>query len=223
MKKLCLFGDGEIASIAKYYFSDEKKISLICVDDINVKETNFEKITIISKTDFTKLSTDDHEIFVAISYSKLNKNREKNYNFFKKLGFKMPSFIHRHSYISKNSKIGSNCLILENQTIQKDVMIEDNVFLWSGNHIGHNTKISKHVYVSSQVVISGNCNIGERSFFGVNSTIKDFTNIANDCFIGMGSIVTKDLKAFSVVLPNKSNIYEEGSREANIIKRKYFK
>jgi sugar O-acyltransferase (sialic acid O-acetyltransferase NeuD family) len=223
MKKLTLFGNGEIASIAKYYFSDDKNISFICVDDTNMKETHFEKIPIISKSEFRKLSIDEHEIFVAISYSKLNKNRETNYNFFRDLGFKMPSFIHKHSYISKNSKIGSNCLILENQTVQKDVVIDDNVFLWSGNHIGHNTKIAKHVYVSSHVVISGNCNLGERSFFGVNSTVKDFTNIANDCFIGMGSIVTKDLKAFSVVLPNKSNIYEKDSREANIIKRKYFK
>ena len=222
MKKLIIFGNGEIASIAKYYFSNDRKIDFFCVDDEYLKEAHFEKIPVIKKSEVVKLSVNEYEIFVAISYSKLNKNRQVNYEFFKGLNFSMPSFIHDHSYVSKDSKIGSNCLILENQTIQKDVLIDDNVFLWSGNHIGHSTIISKHTYLSSHVVVSGNCKIGERSFFGVNSTVKDFVNIENDCFIAMGSLVTKDLKEFSVVLPNKSNIYEKDSREAKLVIKKYF-
>ena len=59
----------------------------------------------------------------------MNTIRQSKYEIFKKLGFTFTSFIHENSYISKEAIIGENCLILENQTIQKGVEIKNNVFL----------------------------------------------------------------------------------------------
>ena len=49
--------------------------------------------------------------------------------------------------------IGENCFIFEDNTIQPFVVVEDNVILWSGNHIGHHSVIKNHNFVSSHVVI----------------------------------------------------------------------
>ena len=51
------------------------------------------------------------------------------------------------------------------------VKIGNNVVLWSGNHIGHNTVIRDNCFIASHVVISGFCEIGENCFLGVNSTV----------------------------------------------------
>ena len=91
--------------------------------------------------------------------------------------------------------------------------------LWSGNHIGHGSTIDSHTYLASHVVISGNCKIGERCFFGVNSTLKDYLNIGNDCFISMDASVVKDLKDGDMVLPAQSNYYDEKSELARRIKK----
>lgn len=69
-------------------------------------------------------------------------------------------------------KIGENCFIFEDNTIQPFVTIGDNRVLWSGNHVGHNPTVGDHVFVTSQVVISGACTIGDNSFLGVNATIR---------------------------------------------------
>ena len=219
MKKLVIFGNGEFASIANYYFSD-RVVEFFCADDELCKENSFEKKPLIPKSELLKKNKSDFELFVAISYRNMNDLRTTKYLELKKQGFNFTSFIHKKSYISKTSTIGENCLILEGQNIQKDVEIQNNVFLWSGNHIGHNSTIKNNTYISSHVVISGNCEIGENCFFGVNSAIKDNIKIGNKCMIGMGSNVTTNLKDGSVVASEKSRVYKPEDKISKIIKDK---
>jgi acyl-[acyl carrier protein]--UDP-N-acetylglucosamine O-acyltransferase len=70
--------------------------------------------------------------------------------------------------------IGENCFIFEDNTIQPFVRIEDNVILWSGNHIGHHSTIKSHNFISSHVVVSGQCTIEPNCFIGVNSTNRSY-------------------------------------------------
>ena len=76
--------------------------------------------------------------------------------------------------------------------------------MWSSNHIGHNSKVGDHNYISSHVIISGNCEIGNSCFFGVNSSVKDFTKIGNSCLISMGADIKSDLKQNSVALTKQN-------------------
>ena len=89
--------------------------------------------------------------------------------------------------------IGENCFILEDNTIQPFTSVGNNTILWSGNHIGHHSKIGNNCFISSHVVISGNCIVGDNTFISVNSSIADRTNIGKSCFIGMGVNITKDI------------------------------
>ena len=59
---------------------------------------------------------------------------KRNINILKKKN-KFISLIHPKNNINKSAKIGENCFIFENQTIQNNVVIGDNVILWSSNHI----------------------------------------------------------------------------------------
>ena len=145
MKKIIIFGNGEFAEISQYYFGKEN-VAHFCVDDENVRESHFKSTPLLSFSELLNFNKGEFDIFVALSYRKMNSVRQSKYEIFKKLGFTFASFIHENSYISKEAIIGENCLILENQTIQKDVEIKDNVFLWSGNHIGHNSKIDNNTY-----------------------------------------------------------------------------
>jgi UDP-3-O-[3-hydroxymyristoyl] glucosamine N-acyltransferase len=91
-------------------------------------------------------------------------------------------------------------LILEDNTIQPFVTLGNNVFLWSGNHVGHHSVIEDDVFISSQCVISGNCVVGERSFLGVNCTVQNNLRVGVACFVGPGSLVRNDVADESVLL-----------------------
>tara|TARA_B100001540_G_scaffold27498_1_gene23139 strand:+ start:1653 stop:2327 length:675 start_codon:yes stop_codon:yes gene_type:complete len=222
MKKLIIFGNGEMADISNYYFLKKRSVDFFCVDDNIINKENFLGKPVISISDLNNFSSNEYIFFIALAYKKLNQIREKKYNEIKKLGFKFENFIHENSYIADNVKIGDNCFILENQTIQTKVEIGNNIILWSSNHIGHSSIIGSHSYLSSHITISGNCKIGERCFFGVNSAVKDNCIIGNDVFVGMGSIITNDLKNDSTTLNSSTKIYESDSKINRLLKKKFF-
>ena len=224
-KDLIIFGNGEIADLAYYYFKNDTNINIkyFCIDEKYIKNNNFNKLPILSTEEVLKsYSNKEYLIHVALSYSKLNEIREEKFNLFLNNKFEFISYVSSKIASWPNLKIGHNCFILENQTLQPNIKIGNNVMLWSGNHIGHGSEIGDHTYLSSHVVVSGNCKIGKKCFFGVNSTIKDFTTIGNSCFIGMGALVNKNLKDNSFVLGQRSNILDENDRISIKIKKDYF-
>ena len=48
--------------------------------------------------------------------------------------------------------------------------------------------------------MSGHCHIKERAWIGVNSTIRDFVTIGEECLIAMGSLITKSTEDYSFYL-----------------------
>ena len=123
------------------------------------------------------------EVFIAISYTKLNRVRSQMYERLKAMGYSFSSYVSSKAFVWRNVQIGDNCFILENNVIQSNVKIGNNVYLWSGNHIGHRSEIDDHCYISSHVTISGFCKINKYCFVGVNSCLNDKIHIAQDCII----------------------------------------
>ena len=215
MSKLIIFGTGQLAEIAFYYFTKDSpyKIEAFVVDDNFVKENLFQNKPVIP---FSDLNTNDfksteYSFFVATSYSKMNDFRKKKYFDIKNLGYKFVNYISSKSSIFTD-KIGENCFILENNVIQPFVIIKDNVTLWSGNHIGHHSVIESHVFISSHVVISGNCTIGESTFIGVNSSIANGVKIGKSNFLNLHTCIKKDTADNSVFNSKQSEVLKINSK-----------
>ncbi|WP_244907954.1 acetyltransferase [Helicobacter pullorum] len=168
--------------------------------------------------EFEKISMfypkDEFFVFVALASERLNYNRTKVYKEVKDLGYKCASYISSKAFVWCNVKIGENCFILENNTLQPYVSVADNVTLWSGNHIGHQSVIKENVFISSHVVVSGFCEIGKNTFMGVNSCVADNVKIAKDNFIALGSVINKNTE--------EDKIYRGNPAEASKISAKKF-
>ena len=222
-KNLIIFGNAEMGEIAKYYFENftNYQIKFFTINKEFITKDTFCNIPVIPFEDIeNNLPTNEYFFHVALSYQKMNQLREQKYLEAKKKGYKLVNFISKNSNFDPKKVIfGDNCFILENQNIQNGVKIGNNVTLWSGNHIGHNSFINDHTYLSSHVVISGHCKIGKRCFFGVNSSVADFCKIEDDCFIGMGSQVNKDLKKLNSAINRSTEYYGEDDRIINLIKK----
>lgn len=199
-KDLYIFGNGDIAQVAYYYFSNftNYKIVNFVVDDEYLKEKNFCETELINTSNFLKINKDNLKIFIALGYSKLNTIRENKYLFFKKKGYEFASYISSQAIILNDNKIGENCFILENNVIQPYSEIKNNVIIWSGNHIGHHSIIDNNVFMSSHVVVSGRVKIEKNTFIGVNSTIRDNIIIGNHSIIGAGSLILKKVDSYSI-------------------------
>jgi sugar O-acyltransferase (sialic acid O-acetyltransferase NeuD family) len=203
--KLVIFGTGDIAQLAHFYFNKQSSYTVVAftVDASYRDEPTFCGLPVIAFEEVGKLyPPEQHDFFVALSYSKLNANRKEKYLAAKALGYSLASFVSPQATVLNEGAIGENCFILEDNTIQPFVRIGNNVTLWSGNHIGHHSVIKDHTFIASQVVVSGGVRIGEQCFIGVNVTIRDHIEIGDRCVIGAGALLLADAEPEGVYVGN---------------------
>jgi len=156
---------------------------------------------------------DAYDMYVAISYTHLNRDRARMYYAAKEKGYKLANYISSRAFVWHNVELGDNCFIFENNVLQPFVKLHSNIILWSGNHIGHRTVIRDHCYVSSHVVISGYCDIGEYSFLGVNAAFADHVKVEADCIIGMGAVMVRNSERGKVHVGNPAKPLGKSSYE----------
>ncbi|MFC0605133.1 acetyltransferase [Winogradskyella pulchriflava] len=195
MAKIIIFGTGDIAQIANYYFENDSEYEVIAftVDRDYINSNSFEGKPLVAFEDIETLyPSSNYKMFIALSYSKMNKIREAKYNEAKLKGYELVSYVSsKCSYVSQYAH-GDNCFIFEDNTIQPFVKIGNNVTLWSGNHIGHHSQIDDHNFVSSHVVISGHCRIKSNCFLGVNATLAHKITLEKETLLGAGAIISKN-------------------------------
>ncbi len=219
MAKLVIFGAGDIARLAHYYFThdSEHEVAAFAVDRAFRQGDQFQDLPLIDAEDVTaRFPPGQFDMFVAMSYAKMNAVRAEKYASMKAAGYRLVSYVSsRCSYLSQTPP-GDNCFILEDNTIQPFVTIGNNVTLWSGNHIGHDAAIEDHCFITSHVVVSGYVRIGTRSFIGVNATLRNSITIAPQTLIGAGAIIMKDTKPKQVYLPERAKLFSKSSDEIDL-------
>lgn len=219
MAKIIIFGTGDIAQIAYYYLDidSEHEVVAFTVDKAYISGDVFEGKPIIAFEELTKLyPPSDYKMFIALSYSNLNKVREAKYHEAKAKGYELISYVSSKCSYMSPFECGDNCFIFEDNTIQSFVKIGNNVILWSGNHIGHHSVLHDHLFISSHVVVSGHCTISSNTFIGVNSTIGHQVTIATENIIGAGSIITKSTEHGDVYVPARSVKLEKKSNQIKL-------
>ena len=194
-KPLVIFGAGDLAQLAHYYFSkdSEYEVRAFTLDAEYIDDPECCELPVVAFDQVAdRYAPAEHAMFVALSYSKLNQVRKEKYLTAKSLGYPMASYLSSRASLLNDGQIGENCFILEDNTVQPYVTIGDNVTLWSGNHIGHHSTIASHSFIASQVVVSGGVEIGEQCFIGVNATLRDHIKVGDRCVIGAGALILGD-------------------------------
>ena len=209
MKDVVVFGAGEIAALADYYFTHDspRRVAAFTVDaGFLAGPTYLDRPLVPFEEVALSYPPDRYDLFVAVSYAKLNAVRAEKAAAARAMGYTLPSYVSSRATTFADLSHGDNCFILENNVIQPFVRIGANVTLWSGNHIGHHATIADDAFLASHVVVSGGVVIGPASFLGVNVTIRDHVTVGARCVLGAGALVLADLPDGSVVAPRGSEV-----------------
>lgn len=194
-RPLVIFGAGEIADLAWFYFTHDSAYRPVAftVDRAYIQSDTLHGLPVIAFEDLPRVHAPaEVEMFVALSYAKVNAVRASKVAAARTAGYRCASYVSSKATIFPGFHAGENCFILEDNTIQPFVQVGSNVTLWSGNHIGHHSIIEDNCFISSHVVISGGVRVGANTFIGVNSTVRDHVSIGERCVIGAGSLLLAD-------------------------------
>jgi sugar O-acyltransferase (sialic acid O-acetyltransferase NeuD family) len=206
-RQIIIFGTGEIAELADFYFTHDSENEVVgfTVDGAFLKQDQFRGKPVVAFEDIVeKFAPGRYDIFVAVSYAKINAVRAEKVAAARARGYRLATYQSSRATVFPGFEAKENCFILEDNTIQPFANIGANVTLWSGNHIGHHSTIEDDVFLASHVVVSGGVRIGQGSFVGVNVTIRDHVMIGKKCVLGAGALVLEDQPDFSVVAPRGS-------------------
>jgi sugar O-acyltransferase (sialic acid O-acetyltransferase NeuD family) len=203
MSKVVIFGAGKIADEAFFYLTNDSAHDVVAftVDSEHITATEKLGLPVVAFEQITESHPPcDFKMFVAVGYQELNKLRARKYDEAKARGYELVSYVSSRASNFGGVAVGDNCFVLEFVTIQPCSRIGNNVFLWSGNHVGHHATVRDHCYIAGNVVISGSTVIEPYCFLGVGATIGHEVTVGEESFIGAGSLITKNVAPKSVFI-----------------------
>ena len=219
MRPLVLFGTGDIARLARYYFTRDagRTVAAFTVDSAFCTGPEYQGLPLVPFEEVTgRFPPGTHDMFVALSYRDMNKLRAAKYAAAKEQGYTLATYLSSRCTWLADTPPGDNCFILEDNTVQPFVTIGNDVTLWSGNHIGHDSTVEDHTFISSHVVVSGHCRVGPYCFLGVNSTLRNGITLAAETLVGAGAIIMKDTAERDVYVPERTAKYAKTSDKVRL-------
>lgn len=128
------------------------------------------------------------------------------------LGYQIPNYIHPTVVISPDVKIGMGVYILLGTVIMPHVELEDYVMISQGVRLAHHSVLEKGTFLSSGCNFGASIRARKFTYCGMSSTIMTgLKNLGEDCLIGAGAVVVKDVPEKAVVagVPAKVIRYKE--------------
>ena len=132
MKRLVIFGTGDIARLAHHYFTSDStyEVAGFVVDAAFRGADEFLALPVADAEHVAaRFPPAEYDMFVAMSYAKMNRLRAEKYALMKAAGYRLATYVSSRCTYLAQTPPGDNCFILEDNTIQPFVVIGNNVTL----------------------------------------------------------------------------------------------
>ena len=119
---------------------------------------------------------------------RLDKTREFLY-----AGLPVVSIIHPAAVISPFVSIGYGSAILANSVVQVDVSVGCAAIINTSSSVDHDCELADGVHVCPGAHLAGGVYVGEKSWIGIGSSIKQLIRVGANVTIGSGAAVVADI------------------------------
>lgn len=203
MTRIVLFGNGQVASNAYYLFSHDSPYEVVAftVDRAYISDQTLHGLPVVPFEEVQNhFEPDTYQMHVAVSFRHVNRLRAQKYEEAKAKGYRLVNAISSRASVWPDLKIGDNCRIGPNCSIDPYAEIGSNVTIASGCLVGHHTVIGDHCFLAAGVVISGSTTVEPYAFIGAGATIRDRLTVARASVIGAGAVILEDTREKGVYL-----------------------
>jgi sugar O-acyltransferase (sialic acid O-acetyltransferase NeuD family) len=217
MAKVVIFGSSEIADVVYSYLTSDSEHEIVAftVDGDYITADTFQGLPMVPYENLAEYYPPDcYQLFIAISYLRVNQLRKQKYLDAKQRGYKFISYVSSKAFYH-DTPVGENSFVAERNLIQPFASIGNNCILFGPNYIGHHSVINDHCFIAADASIGGGVTVGESTFIGLNATIRNSISIGKENIIGAGSLILSDTEDRAVYSPGGTPKFEVPS---NLIK-----
>ena len=144
------------------------------------------KWLVIGSTDKALSESDD--MFVAVGDAKA---RERLMEFF--AGHRFPVLVHPSAVIAEDVAIGEGTVVMAGAVVNPGTRIGRGAIVNTCSSVDHDCTVEDFVHISVGAHLCGTVFVGARTWIGAGVTISNNVNICDDCVIGAGAVVVKDI------------------------------
>lgn len=128
------------------------------------------------------------EFFIAIGNNEIRKKISNKY----KLNYY--TAIHPSSQLGLDVEIKEGTAVMANACINSSARIGKHCIINTGAIVEHDNTIEDFVHISPNVALGGTVKIGKNTHLGIGSTIKNNITICENCIIGAGAVIVKNIE-----------------------------
>lgn len=201
VKPLFVFGLGELAEQAQYYFAQHggREVVAFTADTGYATVNRLAGLPVMPFDEARRrFSPATHDLFVAVGYSQRNSGRKRVVERAQSLGYTLPSFVHASAVVARNVPVGANCMLRELAVVSPFARVGDGVVIGPHVVVSHHVHIDSHAWLAACSVVCGGARIGERCFIGANAVLRDKVRVGEGCIIGAGAVIMADCAADGV-------------------------
>ncbi len=195
MANIVIFGAGKVSDVLFHHLRDDDRYNVVAftTDAAHLPDgATFNGLPVVAfESVHEKYPPSSHQMLVAVGYHDLNAVRKAKYEAAKAKGYTLASYVSKRAGVGSWLKMGENCIVLDNATIEPGVTLGNNVVVWSGVLLGHHSTIEDHAWIAGQAVFGGSTRLGARSFVGLGAIVAHEVEIGEQSFLGAGVFVTK--------------------------------
>jgi len=160
-------------------------------DDAFPNKKNIEHWPVIGTfSDLLDVPSNQVSVAVAIGH---NITRKVKIETLAKKGYMLPVLIHPTAVISKYAQIDLGSVIAANAVINAFSVVGRGCIINTSAIIEHDCKIDDFTHICPGTSLAGGVNVGQASWIGLGSKVKQLIHIGDNTLIGAGSLVIKDI------------------------------
>lgn len=203
MNKVVVFGNTRWAELVHFYLTHDSpfEVAGFTVDPQYIQSPTFAGLPVVPFDTVERVfPPTENSMLVAVSYQQMNALRKEKYCKAKAKGYELITYISSKTTTWPDLRIGENCLVVENSSLNPFVKIGNNVTIGAHVLIGHHAVIHDHCFIAPGTVILGSVEVGSSCVIGAGSTIREKVKIASKCMVGAGVTITADTKEGGVYI-----------------------
>ncbi|OHB16212.1 MAG: hypothetical protein A2431_02270 [Candidatus Zambryskibacteria bacterium RIFOXYC1_FULL_39_10] len=199
-KNIIIVGAGENGYVIRNIFDhqnfENKFIGFL--DDVKVGPEILGKVS-----DFHKFQEAGDYFFVAIGG---NGARRDVFLKLKEAGARFVNAIHPSAFVESDLILGNNVMIGALSYVNVRSTIGNGTFINNGCTVEHDNQIGDFCHLAPRVVTGGGVIVGDGTFIGLNSAIRDHVKIGEGAIIGMASAVVGPVEDNITVYGNPAKV-----------------
>lgn len=114
--------------------------------------------------------------------------------------------VHPTAIVSSLATIGQGTVIMAGAILQACAVIGNHCIVNTGAVVEHDCKVDNFVHIAPHSTLCGNVTVGECSWVGAATVVKQGVTIGRNCLIGAGSVVVADIPDNAVAYGNPCRV-----------------